>query len=236
MSELQQTSYDGLSDISSGLESFVLQLCDLEKRRIGQDLHDSAGQQLTGISLMCKALEHRLRNTDPSAAERVRSIAELIDDTIEQIRHVISDMAPPEIQDQDAAGALEVLCGRIEDIHHIACEFQSDFKGIITIPDVIKNLYFITQESVHNAIRHGKATRIQVKLTGTPDDGRLTIINNGTCDQERFNNQTGIGLCTMRFRARALNGTLSAGCTSPSTAAVTCCFKLDDPDNPGEPE
>lgn len=211
---------------NSELESQVLRLCDTEKRRIGQDLHDSVGQQLTGISLMSKALEHRLRIIDSEAADTARTISTLMDDAIDQIRNVISGMAPPEIQDQDAFGALEILCERIEDIHQIDCIFTNLFSGAITAPDAIKNLYFITEESVHNALRHGHATRVDVILKGTPENGTLQIINNGECNAECFDERSGIGLSTMKFRAHALNGTLDARCKSQHSAVVNCTFRI----------
>lgn len=45
------------------IQRHILTLCDLEKKRLGQDIHDGIGQQLTGIRLLCKALQQRLRQT-----------------------------------------------------------------------------------------------------------------------------------------------------------------------------
>ena len=215
-------------DLEDDVGAKVLRLCDLEKRRIGQDLHDSAGQLLTGISLMSKSLEHRLRNVDSEAAGTARAISTLVDDVINQIRHVISGMVPPEIQDQDAAGALEVLCGRVEEIHHVSCTFINRFSESIRDPDAIKNLYFITEESVHNALRHADADRVEVVLSGVPEQGVLTITGNGNCPAGSFDDCSGVGLSTMKFRAHALNGTLDARGVSEHLSKVTCTFSIVD--------
>lgn len=210
------------------VEKRVLDLCDLEKRRIGQDLHDGIGQHLTGIHLMTKTLERHLRDNNDPEAGFAGSIADLIDETIHQVRRIVAGMAPPEVENQDAASALQMLCRRVEDMHQIQCEFYNRFRAVITDTNAIKNLYFIAGESIHNAIRHGKADQLEVILTGTADQGDLIILNNGSFDGQNFTGQPGIGLATMQFRAQALNGWLRLQPEENHSLSVICRFSLAD--------
>jgi signal transduction histidine kinase len=211
----------------SEVERKILELCDLEKQRIGRDLHDGVGQQLTGISLMSKALEHRLKESGNPESDKVHEIAGMVDEVINRIREVVSGMAPAEIQNQDAASALRHLCERIEQIYHIRCVFSDQLAALpITDMNMVKHLYFIAVESIHNALRHGEADQIEVRLcqgTGA-HQGELVIQNNGSCSAEDFSESAGIGLCGMRFRAQALNGRLSIEEYMDHTLAVICSF------------
>jgi two-component system sensor kinase FixL len=209
-------------------ERNVLELFDMEKRRIGQDLHDGIGQQLTGIHLMSKTLERRLHDQHSSEADFARSIANLVDETIQQVRQVVAGMAPPEVQNQDAAAALNQLCRRIEDMHQIECLFCNRLTTVITDTAVIKNLYFIVTEAVHNAIRHGKADQVKVVLTGTDREGELLISNNGSFDGNNFTGQPGIGLYSMQFRAQALNGWLRIQPEENHSISIVCRFSMAD--------
>ncbi len=218
-----------LSSASREVDRKALELYDMEKRRIGQDLHDGVGQLLTGIHLMSKTLERHLRDQHNPEADFAGSIADLVDETIHQIRGVVSGMVPPEVENQDAASALQMLCQRIEDMHQIQCEFYNQFQRAITDTDAIKNLYFVAAESIHNAIRHGKADQLEVILTGTEVQGELVILNNGSFDGQNFTGQPGIGLSTMQFRAQALNGWLRLQPEENHSVSVICHFSLAGP-------
>ena len=127
---------------------------------------------------MCIRDRHLRDKHDPEA-DFAQSVAVLVDETIWQVRSIAAGMAPPEVENQDAASALQMLCRRTEEMHQIQCQFFNQFQSVITDTDAIKNLYFIAGESIHNAIRHGKADQVKVLLTGTEAQGELIIYNNG---------------------------------------------------------
>lgn len=208
------------------LERKFLNLCDAEKRRIGHDLHDSLGQQLTGISLISKALTRKLRNKDIPEAEEAESIAKLVDSAIQQVRMVAADLAPQEIQNNSANEALKLLCQKIEKVHQIECTFFNNARVEIWDEEITKHTYLIVEEAIHNAIRHAHTREIRVELATSGRDGLLTIQNTGEFNPERFVNSEGIGLNTMRWRAEILDGSLSITQPSEGWLSVTCRFKL----------
>lgn len=222
--------YAGLSgDSCNQVERKILELCDQEKRRIGQDLHDGVGQLLTGISLKGKALARRLHESGSAEASELQDLTVMVDDVIRRIREVVSGMAPSEIQDQDAPTALRQLCQQIEDLHHIRCVFLDARPSLaISDPDTVKHLYFIAAEAIHNAIRHGEADQIEVRLCqgAGPHQGELVVQNNGYCDPADFCESSGIGLCGMRFRTQALNGQLRIEKYTDQAVAITCSFSI----------
>lgn len=220
---------------AGALERQVLRLCDTEKQRIGRDLHDSIGQQLTGISLMTKAAEHRLRKSGHPEAEALMQISGLVDETIDQVRAVVAGMAPSELHNRDAAAALRILCRRIEQMHDIRCSFSCELEQQLHDPDTAKNLYFIAAEAINNAIRHSQADQIDVRLRpGTQTRcGELVVRNNSNkCNANAFSELTGIGLTGMHFRAEVMNGQLDILRYPDDYIAIVCSFELPPPPTP----
>lgn len=213
------------------LERKFLNLCDAEKRRIGHDLHDSLGQQLTGISLISKALTRKLRSKDIPEADEAESIAKLVDCAIRQVRMVAADLAPQEIQNNSANEALKLLCLKIEKVHQVECSFFNNAQEEIWDVETTKHIYLIVEEAIHNALRHAHSKEIRVELAASGMDGLLVIQNAGDFDEERFVNSEGIGLNTMRWRAEILNGTLSITQPNDGWLSVTCRFKLKGSSN-----
>lgn len=213
---------------SCGLERRLLEICDSEKNRIGRDLHDGVGQLLTGVSLRGKALECRLRDKgNAGEADDVRQLTVLVDEVIRRIRDVVAGLAPPEVQNQDAASALRQLCLQIETVHHVRCVFiETPEIPLITEPQTVKHLYFIAAESIHNAIRHGEADQIEIRLHrySEAETIRLSVRNNGNCALDDFHAPTGAGVCGMRLRAQALKGNLFISHDAEGTVTVTCSF------------
>jgi len=213
------------------IERQVLEMCDLEKERIGRDLHDSIGQQLTGISLLSKAAEHRLRKTDHPDADSLMKISELVDEAIAQVRAVLAGMAPVEIHNRDAATALRILCRRIEHTHEIYCSFKNELSHPLREHHITKNLYFITAEAINNAIRHSHADRIEVCLRSAndPQHGELMVRNNSNySNMDSFSELTGIGLTGMHFRAEVMNGNLDICHSADDFFTIVCSFQLPE--------
>ncbi|MFC1467831.1 sensor histidine kinase [Verrucomicrobiota bacterium] len=208
------------------LERKFLNLCDAEKRRIGHDLHDSLGQQLTGISLISKALTRKLQNKDIPEAEEAASIAKLVDSAIQQVRMVAAGLAPQEIHNNSANKALTLLCRKIEKVHQIECTFLNNAEKEIWDAEITKHIFLIVEEAIHNAIRHAHAENIKVELATSGEDGLLTIQNTGQFDEKSLINSEGLGLNTMRWRAEILDGSLSITQPSEGWLTVTCRFKL----------
>jgi signal transduction histidine kinase len=210
------------------LKREFLHLCDTEKRRIGHDLHDSLGQQLTGISLISKALARTLQSKDLQEANEAALISALVDSAIQQVRMVSADLAPQEIQNNSANQALRLLCRKIEKLHPIECTFFDNCRSEIWVPERTKHIFLIAEEAIHNAIRHAHADKIKIELATSGNNGLLVIQNTGDFNIDRFANAEGLGLNTMRWRAEIMDGELTITHTNDGWLAITCRFKLTE--------
>ena len=213
------------------LELEVLKIGEWEKVRIGQDLHDSIGQQLVGMSYLLEALEHALK---VSRSAHVKDAAELKDicrTVHQQLRGVVLGLLPLGI-DECLANGLKRLCENVRNRIGVACSLN-DTLGPRHIDVMHESFLFqIAQEAVANAVRHGHAREIIISLERAGDSGVLRIDDDG-CGFDVDNVRSGgSGLKIMRYRADVLDGTLSVRKRDTAGMSVACVFGFSQDLNP----
>jgi signal transduction histidine kinase len=202
------------------LEREVIESCAREQRRIAYDLHDGVGQQLVGIALSAKLLEEQLRADRPFEADKASAIVRLANEAARQAR-----LTARSLEGADGVGdlktALESLAMNISQ----SCRVRSTVKANracwpVSAP-VAAQLYRIAQEAVRNAVEHGAAREVLIKLTFGHRDMVLTVQDDG----EGFNTKTnghGMGLRIMRYRAECIGGSCEVQ-TGPGKGTTVCC-------------
>ncbi len=206
------------------LEKKILENNEQEQRRIGQDLHDNLCQHLTGIELMSKVLEEKLSKKKLPEANEATKIRKLVSQGISYTRELMNSLYPIELEVHGLKPALEQLAKKIEKIFNISCRFKNDSPMQVEDIVVATHLYRITQEAVHNAIKHGKAKHISIDLTNADGENRLIIKNNGAKFLESAKNSQGMGLHIMESRARTIGASLSIRDDSQGGVVVICSF------------
>lgn len=229
-SALPTTSLD-LAELA-WLEREVVNVADREQQRIGNDLHDSLGQDLTGIALMLKSVLGQLEKENSQARPDVEGLVALVNDVIESARELARGLLPVSAEPGALAAALEMLTLRATTRLQVETVFIDGCKSALHIdPTAATHLYRIAQESLTNAVRHGHATRVTVRLAMMKGELKLTIDDNG-CGFGRAPTgaSQGLGMTIMRYRARMAGArllfeTLPGGgarvlCKCPITAAA----------------
>jgi two-component system CheB/CheR fusion protein len=87
---------------------------------------------------------------------------------------------------------------------------------------VATHIYRIAQETVQNAIRHGKASRIIVDLSSRPSGWRLTVTDNGVGIPPGKQINSGMGLRTMNHRAHILGAKFSIAAKAGGGTRMIC--------------
>src|ERR671932_1604293 len=184
-----------------------LELADVavlgERRRIARDLHDGLAQDLAFIVSRVRVLER-----DPAATVRVDQLTAAAERALDDSRAAIAALTRPLNEPLDAAlarNATEVAerLGSHADLH---------LQAGVDVPAAMReSLVRVVRESVSNAVRHGRASRVAVSLTRA-DDLRLAIADNG-CGFDPAGRpaqpDAGFGLLSMSERAEALGGALA---------------------------
>jgi two-component system CheB/CheR fusion protein len=192
------------------LEELAHEMADLteqERQRLGRQLHDTLGQQLTAIGVLAATLKGHHRRV-PAEAE---AVAEKLDASIEeakrQIRSLSKGLFPVDVDAQGLRIALEELAKEITSIFRIACQFECDDSVPIEDNFTATQLFLIAREAVQNAARHAKATQLTIKLHDT-DGIWLSVEDNGRGLPKDVEGGGGMGLRIMRHRSDLIGGTL----------------------------
>lgn len=198
-----------------------------ERRRIGQDLHDSIGQLLTGISLLSRSLANSLgRDGNPDEADAAQ-ISELADEASNQIRQISRGLMPSEIVNNGLFASLRELARTTTASCALACEAVIDESLSVGDRAVETHLYRIAQEAVNNAVRHAGASRIQIAFSRSNGMPQLEVQDNGSW-KETNGGMAGIGMKTMEYRASAIGGQLKIGSGEQGGTRVVCMFEADE--------
>ncbi len=204
------------------LEAQVLEVSSREQRRIGQDLHDVLGQNLTGLAFVNRVLEQRLSQKRLPEAEDAARVGAGIRQAIAQARALSRGLCPI---DQKADGlmlALQALAGNVTEFFGISCLFQSSKPVLLADMAAAMHLYHIAQEAVNNAVKHSKADQIRIGLHDDGDGFHLTVRDNGCGISEPLETTSGMGLSIMKYRAGMIGGSLEVKRHPEGGTIVTC--------------
>ena len=203
------------------LEKEVLDVSNREQHRIGHDLHDGISQQLTGIALLCKALQRRLAANDVPEASEASQIEELVDDAIAQTRSLARGLAPVQLEEGGLSAALEELALGVERRYSVRCRLRWDETIPIQSHAFATHLYRIAQEAVTNALKHGEPSSIAIQVVRDNGQMRLSVQDDGT-GVNAGSIGDGMGLHIMRYRARMIDATLEIR-RAPERGTVVSC-------------
>jgi PAS domain S-box-containing protein len=192
------------------LEKSVIEIGEEERTKIGRDLHDGLGQMLTGIRMMSENLARKLKANELPGADEVQEISDMIRETDEFARSLSHGLAHVDVDKNGIQEMLQNLCKRSEKMFNINC--ICDISNTIETDDqtLSLNIYRIAQEAIHNAVKHGRAKKIFVRLAATERHISLIVEDDGIGFDEHFDltDCSGMGLQLMKHRAGLLGGVL----------------------------
>ncbi len=207
------------------LEKEIIEISEREKRRIGQELHDSIGQQFMGVAFMAKVLQQRITDKLPEEAATAAEIVRYVNEAAEQTRDIAKVLHPVDLSAGGLIKALYELAETTEKLFRVSCIFECD--ETIEIGDTVMaaHLYRITQEAITNAIKHGRAKKIRVRLDCNSDKSVLIVKNDGLDFPKEFEARgTGMGLQIMEDRVDIIGGTFDIHKPDEGGTIVTCEF------------
>ncbi|MGB3541895.1 MAG: PAS domain-containing protein [Rubrivirga sp.] len=181
----------------------LLQLSNYQLQRIAQDIHDGVGQSLVGASMLAAALSRDLED-DALAGDATR-VKDLVTRSLGMLRSFSLGLDPVDLDRISIAEAFGRLTAEAEQVLGVDTETE-DRTFETEINDGVKlDFYRITQEAITNAVRHGSADRVSIRLSLTENDLVLEVEDNGQGIGDR-SKTGGMGLRTMRARARRHDG------------------------------
>ena len=180
------------------------------QQRIGRELHDDLGQHLAGVAFMSEVLFRKLKDAGRDEMHDAAKITAMVNEAVSKTRYLSQGLYPDELKEEGFLAMMEKLAAYVDATHQIACEFHCECSCRIDDPEIAIHLFRISQEAVSNAIRHGHARHITLKMTGRDMPQALSIEDDGcgVGDATGSHKGGGLGMRTMQYRADLIGATL----------------------------
>jgi PAS domain S-box-containing protein len=192
------------------LESQIVEIANQERRRLGADLHDGLGQELTGISLMLRSLAKRVAAAALESAPELDEIITLVNHAIQSARKMALGISPVTLERGGLLPALQTLIGWSRDSYGIDVQLHLSIRSPLLVGEAgAAHLYLIVQEAINNAAKHGRAQSIAVALRVNRVLMSLSITDDGVGIAENSARGAGMGLKLMEYRAAVIGGTMA---------------------------
>jgi len=207
------------------LEKEVLEISEREQRRIGHDLHDGLGQELTGLAFLSQNLARKMDEQSLPAASELRRMSGVINSAIEKTRDLAKGLAPVEWGPDGLSAALQNLSTRVRESYGIPCEFHRGRMVQVDSHTAAVHLYRIAQEAVSNAARHSEARGIWVSIDAEASEVVLQIEDDGKGIAPAVSQGSGMGLHLMPYRARMIGASFEVRPRAGGGTLVRCRYQ-----------
>ena len=198
----------------------LMELPAQEQQRIGQELHDGIGQQLTGLSMLATSLANK---ASKSEHELSLQLVNGLNKALSEVRALSRGLMPVEINLGEFNTAIQNLCMEIEQQSKTPIRLQIDQHLQLIDDTAAMHLYRITQEAINNAIKHARASQIDVLFKIEQGQGLLEVRDNGRGLPDCIEQSKGIGIQIMKYRSGLFNSEFFISSSNDGGGTVVSC-------------
>ena len=179
-----------------------------ERNRLARELHDSVAQTMYGLTLQSEAANRRLREGKLEKVEDDLVFFQAsAQQTLQEIRLLIFELRPPELEEVGLAGALQERISNVES--RSGLKISLDFDALDSLsPEIEIDLYRIALEALNNILKHAQAKSIRLTVRNKQRSVWMEIEDDGLGFDVELQNQNGLGLKSMRERVAQMKGEL----------------------------
>lgn len=205
MEEVLQQSREQLRQLSAHLE----RTREETQARIARELHDELGGMLTGFKMDVLQLRRMSAAMEPDVVQRLESFSQAIDQGIQTVRRIATELRPAILDDFGLIAAMEWQLNDFQRRSGIRCEWHCSLEEVDLGRDGATAVFRVFQESLTNIARHAQATCVVVTVQGMEAQLSLQIQDNGIGFQpKQAQGSRSFGLVGMRERVSLLGGTV----------------------------
>jgi PAS domain S-box-containing protein len=208
------------------LEKQMVDIIEDGQRKLGRDLHDGLGQELTGIAFMAKSLVQKVKKNLPDETKNFEMLVDHVNRSIAQVKNISKGLYPASLEQDGLQPAIKSMAENINQMYLVHCNFN--FKNVKRLPDPASeiHLFRIAQEALNNTIKHARAKNVTINLSQVKNIVKLQIIDDGIGIGESMQKNKGLGLSIMKNRARLINATLDVRLNDQGGTLVECLLGL----------
>lgn len=234
------------------MQRHLLDIASEEQRRIGRELHDGTGQELTGLSLASSALIEMLNSATELTVDgklvmqlqesdflRIRKTLTMVNKKLIDANRSVHELCQGIMPVRPDTGSLQTSLEELALSTHmpptIHCRFECPWPVVISDNATATHLFRIAQEAVNNALKHSQASEIVISLKQGGKEIILEVFDNGIGIDETYRRIAeakeghGMGMRTMRYRAGIIGGSLQIERRKAGGTLVKCvAMQLDE--------
>jgi PAS domain S-box-containing protein len=207
-----------------------------ERSRIARELHDDIGQRLAVLSIDLGALARADGSPAAEGKQRIDDVREEVTSIATDVQKLSHRLHPARLEFLGIAAAAAALCREVSRDRAVKIIFNAE-----TVPEGVSRnvavcLYRVLQEALQNAIKHSGTRKIDVTLRGGGDRLELIVRDFGAGFEVSTTEGRGLGLTSMRERARAVRGRLAIRSEPQRGTTIHASVPLvqDDPKTPSQ--
>jgi signal transduction histidine kinase len=179
-----------------------------ERQKLARELHDSVSQALFGIALGTKTALAQLERDPAQSADPMRYVLNLAEAGLAEMRALIFELRPESLEQEGLKAALAKHAAALRARHNLTVE--TSFAAEPDLPLSTKEaLYRVSQEALHNIVKHAKATKVELALRQDEGETLMSVQDDGAGFDATGSFPGHLGLRSMRERVQALGGQLS---------------------------
>ncbi|MBI5021971.1 MAG: PAS domain S-box protein [Ignavibacteriales bacterium] len=202
---------DELSNSREQMRQLAIRLQSIreeESTRIAREIHDELGQTLTAMKIDIKWLEKQIPMEQKPSHNKIESILNLLDSTIQTVRKISTELRPGVLE----LGLLPAIRWQIKEFQTrtgTQCNFSENVADISFSEEQSINLFRMFQEILTNIIRHANATSVSINLSRDEKNFIMIVQDNGKgITKEEVHNTKSLGILGMHERATIIRGDL----------------------------
>ena len=224
-------SQEQLRNLSSRFNAIV----EEERTRISREIHDELGQLLTILKMELSWLKKRLPKKEEALRERTKSMAKLVDTTVQTLRKISTELRPGVLDDLGLTAAIEWQVQEFQARTKLRCSLNVHPEEILLDPDRSTAVFRIFQETLTNIVRHANANEVKISLVKREDELTLEVKDNGKgITQNQITNSKSLGLLGIRERALLWGGSVQISGLPGKGTTVTVRIPLDPTSDKGK--
>lgn len=199
------------------LATRLLQVEEMERRRISRELHDEAGQSLLCIRLRLEMLE---RAATPESRAGIAAVRAQVERTIDEVRRLIGALSPNVLDRFGLEAALRQVAATLRKLHGLSIRLEAAVAE--TLPERVQLVaYRLVQECCNNIVKHASAREVKISVRSTDKCLRLDIQDDGVGFNvaEALSKRSSFGITGMKERVALLGGKFQIRSAGPETSA-----------------
>ncbi len=180
-----------------------------ERIKLSRELHDDIAQRLALLTLELGLLREHLERPSAEIHQRIAELSAQAEEIGSELHRLSHELHPAKLEQLGLEASIRGFCRELSEARQIRIHVElAQVPGPLPF-DVVLCLYRITQEALHNVVKHSRATRAMVTLSAARNEVLLNVTDDGAgFDPLAVRAKDTLGLVSMRERARLVQGQL----------------------------